>query len=249
MLRTIDDLPENVLGFEAVGEVTADDYGSVLVPALEAMLASQPKARLLYVLGPEFDKFSGGAAWRDATVGMRHFTDFERVAVVTDKDWIENMVEAFGFVMPGDVETFDFDELNEARAWIAETKPKGELEYKMDEVAGVLTLIPHDDLGVADFANVGEVVDAQIEKAGRLNGIVIVADEFPGWDSLSAMTSHFRFVRNHHKSIGRVAFVTDDRFLSAVPRLAKHFVAAEIQRFEPGATEEAQRWAAGTMSA
>ena len=245
MLRTIDDLPENVLGFEAVGEVTADDYSSVLVPALEAMLVSHPKARLLYVLGPEFEKFSGGAAWRDATVGMRHFTDFERVAVVTDKDWIENMVEAFGFVMPGDVETFDSDELDEARTWITETRPKGDLEYKLDETAGVLTLIPHGDLEVADFANVGEVVDAQIEKAGRLSGIVVLADEFPGWDSLSAMTSHFRFVRDHHKSIGRVALVSDDRFLSALPRLAKHFIAAEIRSFEPGASEEAHRWAAG----
>jgi len=245
MLKIIDDLPDDVLGIEAVGEVTADDYRSVLVPALESMLAKQPKARLLYVLGPGFGGFSGGAAWQDARVGMKHFTAFDRVAVVTDTDWIRNMVEAFGFAMPGEVETFETAELDRARSWISERKPRGELEFDLDREAGVLTLRPHDDLEVADFAGVSEVLDPYIEREGRLNGLVVVADEFPGWDSLSAMTSHFRFVRDHHRNIGRVALVTDDRFLSALPRLAKHFVDAEVRRFDKDAEERARAWAAG----
>jgi hypothetical protein len=245
MLKIIDDLPDDVLGIEAVGEVTADDYRSVLVPALESMLAKQPKARLLYVLGPGFGGFSGGAAWQDARVGMKHFTAFDRVAVVTDTDWIRNMVEAFGFAMPGEVETFETAELDRARSWISERKPRGELEFDLDREAGVLTLRPHDDLEVADFAGVSEVLDPYIEREGRLNGLVVVADEFPGWDSLSAMTSHFRFVRDHHRNIGRVALVTDDRFLSLLPRLAKHFVDAEVRRFDKDAEERARAWAAG----
>ena len=245
MLKIIDDLPDDVLGIEAVGEVTADDYRSVLVPALESMLAKQPKARLLYVLGPGFGGFSGGAAWQDARVGMKHFTAFDRVAVVTDTYWIRYMVEAFGFAMPGEVETFETAELDRARSWISERKPRGELEFDLDREAGVLTLRPHDDLEVADFAGVSEVLDPYIEREGRLNGLVVVADEFPGWDSLSAMTSHFRFVRDHHRNIGRVALVTDDRFLSALPRLAKHFVDAEVRRFDKDAEERARAWAAG----
>lgn len=244
MLKIIDDLPEDVLGLEAIGEVTADDYRDVLVPALETKLATHPKARLLYVLGPAFEGFSGGAAWQDAKIGMKHFTDFDRVAVVTDTDWIQKMVEAFGFVMPGEVETFDSDELGSARGWVCERRPKGDLEFDLDQGRGVLTLKPHDDLEVADFAGVAEVLDPYIDREGRLGGLVVVADEFPGWDSLSAMTSHFRFVRDHHRKIGRVALVTDDRFLSVLPRLAKHFVDADVRRFDGDAEEEARAWAA-----
>jgi hypothetical protein len=222
MLKIIDDLPDDILGLEAVGEVTADDYRSVLVPALESMLAKQPKARLLYVLGPGFEGFSGGAAWQDARVGMKHFTAFDRVAVVTDTDWIRKMVEAFGFAMPGEVETFETAELDRARSWISERKLRGELEFDLDREAGVLTLRPHDDLEAADFAGVAEVLDPYIDREGRLNGLVVVADEFPGWDSLSAITSHFRFV----------------------PRLAKHFVDAEVRRFDKDAEERARAWAA-----
>ena len=38
MIKTIKDLPSNVLGFEASGAVTGKDYESVLVPAVEAKL-------------------------------------------------------------------------------------------------------------------------------------------------------------------------------------------------------------------
>jgi hypothetical protein len=43
-----------VLGIEAVGEVTADDYESVMLPAVSAARQGGEKARLLYLLGPEF---------------------------------------------------------------------------------------------------------------------------------------------------------------------------------------------------
>ena len=45
---------------------------------------------------------------------------FERVAVVTDVDWIGSMIRAFGFAMPGEVRVFDDDDLEAAREWISE---------------------------------------------------------------------------------------------------------------------------------
>ena len=50
MIEVMNDLPENVLGVRASGEVTSDDYTTTLVPALEDKLTRFKKARLLYVL-------------------------------------------------------------------------------------------------------------------------------------------------------------------------------------------------------
>jgi SpoIIAA-like len=245
MLKLIDGLPDSVLALEAIGKVTADDYRQVLVPAIEDRLARFPKVRLLYVLGREFDGFSGGAAWEDTKLGMSHFTAFERVAVVTDVDWIEAMVKAIGFALPGEVATFDVDELEEARAWIAAAQPPGKLEFELDENAGVLVLRPHDELEAGDFERVAAAVDPYLDKAGRLSGVMIVADEFPGWDSFAAMTSHFRFVREHQDKVRRVALVTSSRFLSALPRLAKRFIDAEVRHFDTGQIDEARAWVSG----
>ena len=67
-------------------------------------------------------------------------------------------------------------------------------------------------------------------------------EEFPGWDSVSAFGSHFRFVRDHQAKIRRIALVTDDRFLSIVPRIAKYFLRGEVRRFEPDHLEQARKW-------
>ena len=118
MIERIPDLPESVLGFTARGQVSAKDYESVLVPAVEAAIAKQHKVRLLYHLGPELSGFEAGALWDDAKVGLKHPTAWERVAVVTDTEWIRVATKVFGFAIPGEVRVFKNAEMAAAREWI-----------------------------------------------------------------------------------------------------------------------------------
>lgn len=245
MIEVMTDLPDRVLGVKASGEVTANDYKTVLVPAIEEKLTQHKKARLLYVLGDEFRGYSGGAAWEDAKVGMRHLTSFERVAVVTDVDWIEKMVKAFGFAIPGEVRVFDDDELEDARRWICEPASKGKLSFDLLEDKGVLIMEPHGELEVGDFERVSAEVDPYLDRAGSLRGVMIVAEHFPGWDDFGALTTHIRFVREHHKKIRRVALVSADRLVSAIPRIASRFVDAEVRAFPFDARDEALLWVGG----
>jgi len=116
MIRRLDDMPDGVIGLEASGEVGADDYRDVMVPALTGALESGG-VRLLYVV-TEDTKFTAGAAFADAKLGLGHLKGWERVAVVTDEDWLENSIKAFGWMMPGEVKVFDDDEVDEATAWL-----------------------------------------------------------------------------------------------------------------------------------
>lgn len=120
MLERIVGLPDNVLGFEAKGEVTGADYESVLIPAVDEMLTRHKSIRFLYHIGNEFTGFDAKAMWDDAKVGLQHFTAWERVAVVTEVGWIRTAMKAFGFVMPGHVRVFGNSELAEARQWLSE---------------------------------------------------------------------------------------------------------------------------------
>ena len=101
MLEKISDVPDSVLGFRASGELTGEDYRNVLVPAVEAALQSLDKLRLLYLLGDDVTGLSAGAAWQDTKVGMEHVTRWEKIAVVTDKDWLRHSVDIFGYLIPG----------------------------------------------------------------------------------------------------------------------------------------------------
>jgi len=242
MIELMTDLPERVLGLRASGQVTAEDYKTILVPAIEEKLTQHRKVRLLYVIGDEFKGYTGGAAWEDAKIGMKHLTSFERVAVVTDVDWIESMVKAFGFAFPGEVRVFDDDDLDEARRWISEPPSAGHLSFELIGDKNVLILEPKGELEAADFERLSQKIDPHIDVTGALNGMMIVAEHFPGWDDFAAFSSHLRFVRDHHKKIRRVAIVTDDRVVSTLPRIASRFVEAEIRAFPMSARDEALLW-------
>ena len=43
MLEPITGLPDNALGFTAVGDVTAEDYETILIPAVEEKLKTEEK--------------------------------------------------------------------------------------------------------------------------------------------------------------------------------------------------------------
>lgn len=119
MIRLIENLPSNVIGFEAVGEVDAGDYTSVLDPAVDAALKNHDKLRLLYVLGGQFDGYTGGAMWEDTKIGFSHWGAWEKIAVVTDAAWAADGIKAFGWIVPGEVKVFASDDRDAATAWVS----------------------------------------------------------------------------------------------------------------------------------
>lgn len=249
MLSILESFPTNVLAIEATGEVTADDYRQVLVPAVEERLAAHRRLRLLYVLGKEFGGFTGGAAWEDARLGLKHFTSFERIAVVSDTDWVRRMVRGFGFALPGEVRVYDPEDLEQARNWIVEPNDPGELAFHLDESKGLLVLEPRDELEAGDFERLAAAVDPWLAAGNTLSGIAVIAEEFPGWDDFAAFSAHLGFVREHHRKVRRVALVSDSRFLAALPRLAGLFVHAELRQFPMQEREPALAWASGPPAA
>jgi SpoIIAA-like len=117
MIRVIENMPPGTVGLEAVGKVTDDDYANVLAPAVTAA-AERGDVRLLYVLGEDFDSYSAGAMWADSKLLAQHRKAWKRVAVVSDADWLENSVKAFGWLMPGEVKVFETDDVRDAKAWL-----------------------------------------------------------------------------------------------------------------------------------
>ncbi len=119
MMKLIPNLPGHIVGITASGEITAKDYETVFVPAIESALAKGGRVRILYQLGPGFTGFTSGAMWDDMKIGIAHLKAWEKVAVVTDVDWIAGATRLFGFAMPCPVQVFSNARIEEAGRWIA----------------------------------------------------------------------------------------------------------------------------------
>ena len=82
--------------------------------------------RLLYLLEPGSGGVEGDAIKADAGFRARHASSYDRVAVVSDEDWVRPAVGALSFLLPGKAKGFRVRELAEAKAWLAaESDPPG----------------------------------------------------------------------------------------------------------------------------
>jgi hypothetical protein len=113
-------MPAGTIGFEAIGEVEDDDWERAVEPVLRREIAGGKKVRLLYLLGPEARKVESDAVSADTGFRARHATSFERVAVVSDEDWMRPALRALSFLLPGKARGFPVHELSAAKAWLAE---------------------------------------------------------------------------------------------------------------------------------
>jgi hypothetical protein len=122
VLTLISDLPPNVVGVMADESVTAENYKTVLRPAVKQAesASADGKVRILYVLGHDFPKFTPGAAWEDTKLGLGQLPHWERIAIVSDADWLRSAIHALGWALPGEIRVFATSDLGGARAWVAE---------------------------------------------------------------------------------------------------------------------------------
>jgi hypothetical protein len=116
------------------------------------------------------------------------------------------------------------------------------VNYELLRPDGILMIRPVASLEAADFQQIAQEVDPYIEANGKLHGLLIDAESFPGWKDFAALIAHLKFVRDHHRKIERVAAVSDSSFLSIAPKITGHFVQAEVRHFAHSQKAEALNW-------
>ena len=116
------------------------------------------------------------------------------------------------------------------------------IQYELLRERGILILKPEGALRAEDFTALAGTVDPYIEQHGELAGLVVDAPSFPGWENFAALLSHLRFVRDHHRRIRRIAVVSDSTLLAAGPKIASHFVSAEVRSFDTAGRAAALAW-------
>jgi len=116
------------------------------------------------------------------------------------------------------------------------------IHFELLRDRNILIITPDGPLEKADFEKLAREIDPFIAAKGKLAGVMVYARSFPGWESFGAFVAHLKFVADHHRQIERIAAVTDSRLLKIVPRIAGHFVQAEIRQFDFAEKDHALAW-------
>jgi hypothetical protein len=122
MIEPLEGMPPGTIGFRATRHVTRDEYRDVLLPAMRDA-AEAGEVRMLFVIGPGFEKFEIGALAEDTktglTLGLGHLRSWKRTAIATDVEWIAKASHMFAWMAPGELNVYPLDQLEEAKAWVA----------------------------------------------------------------------------------------------------------------------------------
>lgn len=116
------------------------------------------------------------------------------------------------------------------------------LNHELRQDESILVLHPDGPLEAGDFTALASDVDAHLEQQGKLRGVLIRAESFPGWKLFSALLAHLMFIKGHHRGIEKVAVVSDGAFANSMPDIAGQFVSAQVRHFNHAREYAAWDW-------
>ena len=118
MFEILPESTDTCIGFKISGEVTAEDYDTLL-PKLDAAITAHGKINLLVVL-EDYEGFDGiEAAKADFQFGTHQYRQVEKAAFVSDVKWMRRMVKIMDPITRRvEEKTFEPDQMEEAWAWV-----------------------------------------------------------------------------------------------------------------------------------
>lgn len=112
-------MPQNIVAFRAWGEVTAQDFKEVVLPAIADLVSKIDEINFILILDTSPTDFTIGAWLQDAWAGIRDLTKWNRAAIVTGNEMVEKITPVFSALMIGTFKTYSHTQMNEAINWVS----------------------------------------------------------------------------------------------------------------------------------
>ena len=109
---------EFFLSLKAMGKLTHEDYEKIN-PMIDSALESvnDPKVKV-FIDGSELEGWELRAAWDDFKLGLKHGSEFDKIAIFGNKQWQEYAAKIGSWFISGEVKYFE--DSNKALAWLQE---------------------------------------------------------------------------------------------------------------------------------
>ena len=105
-----------VLEVRVTAKLVHEDYEQ-FVPEFDRLIKQHGKIRLLFEM-VDFHGWEPQAAWDDLKLGVKHFSDIDRIAMVGDRRWEEWMARFCQPFTMAKVRYFQSAAIDQARHWL-----------------------------------------------------------------------------------------------------------------------------------
>ena len=94
-----------------------NEYYQTITPMLDAALKSvqDPKVKVL-IYGTELEGWEARAAWDDFKLGLKHGSEFDKIAIYGNKNWQQITARIGSWFISGEVRYFEH--MDDALSWL-----------------------------------------------------------------------------------------------------------------------------------
>jgi hypothetical protein len=118
MIETMETHFPRVVALKLCGKLHDEDYKQ-FVPRMESILTAERNVRL-FIQFQDFHGWDMHAAWDDLKFSLKHYSDFERIAMVGDRRWEKWMAGCCRPFTKAKVRYFEMSEVDAAWKWLEE---------------------------------------------------------------------------------------------------------------------------------
>jgi hypothetical protein len=107
-----------------------------------------------------------------------------------------------------------------------------------------LKIVPSGKVMADDFRQLAPQVEPIIRQNGRIR-LLIDASEFDGWENFAAFETHANFIKDHQKSVERLALIAGHNWQHWLVDVIRMFLHPEARAFDKSHEGEAYQWIVG----
>jgi hypothetical protein len=94
-----------------------------MLPGLAALAERTHELYCLFQLETKLQNFTLGAWVQDALAGLKHLTQWKKMAFVTDQEHVEKFMPYYTHLVPDEAKGFPLAQLDEAIEWVSVKNP------------------------------------------------------------------------------------------------------------------------------
>lgn len=118
MMQTLSGFPRDVVAFVWHDDMSASEFQSALASPARSGPPGKHDIKLFAKLAEDHSHEEHVLSLDDSTVGAGNWSDFGRIAIVTDETWVRHMVQFFAPFVHGPVRVFSNAQAEDARRWL-----------------------------------------------------------------------------------------------------------------------------------
>ncbi len=90
-----------------------------MLPILDNTVKTHGHIHFLLVLKTAVENYTPGAWMLDAMTGIKHFSEWKKMAIVSDQSTVKKITDLVSPLIPGHSRGFNLSEEAKARRWVA----------------------------------------------------------------------------------------------------------------------------------